>query len=205
VTLRAYLPEDLVPLSFGGTARSVENRSDFLAWASNPTISTLGFVPRPVVLSAAAAVTRAPAGNGAAAKASSSSGGYALDIDIAREGREYLFAKLDGDAMAVVSFASGSFFGLLRFFSILLLPAMGIGLLRSGHAKRKLQFIVVSALSLGIVAPFAPPGLLRLLDTAFLGLLLFALFHGAVAFVAFLKPDAKTRQNALPETEGGAA
>lgn len=192
LTLRAYLPEPLVPLSFGGTARLVDDRSEFLGWVSSPTISALGFLPRPAVLPASGALPRAAAGT---PDPGGTGGGYALDLDIAREGREYLFTKLDGDAIALVSWASGGFFGFLRFFAIVLLPAAGLLLSRSGRA-RKLPFVVVAAVSLAVVAPFAPPGLLRLLDSALVGLLLLAAAWGGAAAIAFFKK---------PAAAGGAA
>ncbi len=192
LTLRVYLPEELVVMGFSGSATPLSSRSEFLSWVSGSTLSRLGFDPTPVVLSAAAAARPLEAERQDDARRGER---YALDLDIAREGREFLFAKLDGDAVAVIPWASRGFFGLLRFFFALALPVLGIVLVRAGRARR-LPFLLVAAAALGVVAPFAPAGLSRLLDSALVGLAAIAVFWGILGALGWMKADAESRRAA---------
>ena len=159
-----YLPRTSRYLEFGGNLESHPTRR----WFEFPEFprTLTGYLGG----SEAPAASAAPAADaGAAAKG----GAYAISIALDREGLEYRFSRLGGDARLVVHHVSVWAFRALQVAAFFIMLVAGIAFGRR-RPSQQATFVVVALGALFLLTTVVDEGLAALVESAFFGLVALA-------------------------------
>lgn len=98
-------------------------------------------------------------------------GGYALNVELVREGKHYTFYRLDGPGNIVISYVSPAVHIFLKIMCLILAPVLLLSLTRGLGRSRK-ETAIGFALAMIIFLPFLNPETAQLLNASLLSGLL---------------------------------